>query len=156
MQVKTVIVNWLFLQNFNSFYTLYRLLLTVRKHARSLFCEESNRGPVVQSVVSLTSSLVVKMLAVLVSTIFNSRVFLLKKNISSYCKSCSHSFSKSICVYAIFNDRSFNDTLTNDIICFEQLGPVFIFYSFLLSICSRSSSLLQELIFYEYISHKKT
>ena len=37
-------------------------------------------GPVVESFVSLTSSLVVKMLTVLVSTIFNSQVFLLKKN----------------------------------------------------------------------------
>ena len=35
-------------------------------------------GPVVQSIVSLTSSLVVKMLTVLVSTISNSQVFLLK------------------------------------------------------------------------------
>ena len=32
-------------------------------------------------------------------------------------------FSKNISVYAIFNDQSFNDTLTNDIISFEQLGP---------------------------------
>ena len=37
------------------------------------------QGPVVQSAVSLTSSLVVKMLTVLVSTIANSQVFLLKK-----------------------------------------------------------------------------
>ena len=36
-------------------------------------------GPVVQSVISLTSSLVVKMLTVLVSTISNSQAFLLKK-----------------------------------------------------------------------------
>ena len=36
-------------------------------------------GPVVQSVVSLTSLLVVKMLTALVSTISNSQVFLLKK-----------------------------------------------------------------------------
>ena len=36
-------------------------------------------GPVVQNFVSLTSSLVVKMLTVLVSTISNSQVFLLKK-----------------------------------------------------------------------------
>ena len=36
-------------------------------------------GPVVQSIVSLTSSLVVKMLNVLVSTISNSQVFLLQK-----------------------------------------------------------------------------
>ena len=32
-------------------------------------------------------------------------------------------FSKNISVYAIFNDQSFNDMLTNDIISFEQLGP---------------------------------
>ena len=31
---------------------------------------------------------------------------------------------KYICVYAIVNDQSFNDTLTNDIASFEQLGPV--------------------------------
>ena len=41
--------------------------------------ESKIQGPVVQSVVSLTSSLVVKMLTVLVSTIPNSQVFLLKK-----------------------------------------------------------------------------
>ena len=45
----------------------------------------------------------VKMLTVLVSTIFNSQ--------------------KNISVHAIFNDQSFNDTLTNDIVSFEQLGP---------------------------------
>ena len=28
-----------------------------------------------------------------------------------------------ISIYAIFNDQSFNDTLTNDIVSFEQLGP---------------------------------
>ena len=33
-------------------------------------------------------------------------------------------FSKNISVYAIFNDQSFNDTLTNEIVSFEQLGPV--------------------------------
>ena len=39
------------------------------------------------------------------------------------CKSYSHFFSKNISVYAIFNDQSFNDTLTNNIASFEQLGP---------------------------------
>ena len=28
-------------------------------------------------------------------------------------------------MYAIFNDQGFNDTLTNDIVSFEQLGPDF-------------------------------
>ena len=32
-------------------------------------------------------------------------------------------FHKNISVYAIFNDQRFNDTLTNDIVSFEQLGP---------------------------------
>ena len=36
---------------------------------------------------------------------------------SSFCK------CKNIIIYAIFNDQSLNDTFTNDIISFEQLGP---------------------------------
>ena len=32
-------------------------------------------------------------------------------------------FSKNICIYAIFNDQSFNDILINDMVSFEQLGP---------------------------------
>ena len=31
--------------------------------------------------------------------------------------------AKNISMYAIFNDQSFNDTLTIDIDSFEQLGP---------------------------------
>ena len=32
-------------------------------------------------------------------------------------------FSKSNSLYAIFNDQSFKDTLTDNIVSFEQLGP---------------------------------
>ena len=64
------------------------------------------------------------MLTVLVSTISNSQVFLLKKFCK--CKSYSHFLSKNIGIYAIFNEPSFNDTLTNDIVSFEQLGPDFL------------------------------
>ena len=74
-----------------------------------------DQGPVVQSVVSLTSLLVVKMFTVLVSTISNSQVFLLQFFFFF--------FSKHISVFAIFNDQSFNNTLTNDIVSFEQLDP---------------------------------
>ena len=54
------------------------------KHISAVKVARSNKqieklGPVVQSHVSLTSSLVVKLLTVLVSTISNSQVFLLKK-----------------------------------------------------------------------------
>ena len=48
---------------------IYFLLLYIRE----------TPGPVVQSIVSLMSLLVVKMLTALVSTIPNSQVFLLKK-----------------------------------------------------------------------------
>ena len=74
----------------------------------------------------------VKMLTVLVSTVSNSQVFLLK-NVSSFCrcKSYSHFFSKNISVYAIFKDQSFNDMLTKDIVSFEQLGPENYFLLFL-------------------------
>ena len=41
------------------------------------------------------------------------------KNVKSY----SHFFSKNVGIYPIFNDQRFNDTLTNNIISFEQLGP---------------------------------
>ena len=32
-------------------------------------------------------------------------------------------FCKNISIYAVLNDQSFNDTLTKDIVSFEQLGP---------------------------------
>ena len=53
------------------------------------------------------------------------------------CKSYSHLFSKNISIFAIFNDQSFNYTLTNDIVRFEQLGPEFyvFFFFFVLFFC---------------------
>ena len=80
-------------------------------------------GPVVQSAVSLTSSLVVKMLTALVSTISKSQVFLLTKMWVAFVnvKATHIFFSKNNSVYAIFNDQCFNDSLTNDIVSFEQL-----------------------------------
>ena len=53
----------------------------------------------------------VKMLTVLVSTILISQVFLLT-NVSSFCILLIF-FRKNIRVYAIFNNQSFNDTLTH-------------------------------------------
>ena len=58
---------------------LYNVLLTVIKPqiiAQNMRCVQD---PVVQSIVSLTSSLVVEMLTVLVSIISKSQVFLVKK-----------------------------------------------------------------------------
>ena len=73
----------------------------------------NNQGPVVQSIVSLTSTLVVKILTVLVSTLSNSQVFFAEKIFSA----------KNISIYAIFSDQSFNDRLTNDIVSFIQQSP---------------------------------
>ena len=63
----------------------------------------------------------VKMLIVPVSTISNSQVSCLK-NVSSFCK-MHFVFIINIRVYAVLNDQTFNDKLTDDIVSFEQLGP---------------------------------
>ena len=65
----------------------------------------------------------VKMLTVLVSTISNSQVFLLKKNVSSF---IFFFCCKNISVYAKFNNQSFiiNSMLSYDTVSFEQLGPI--------------------------------
>ena len=85
--------------------------------------EAQLQGPVIQSIVSLTNSLVVKMLTSLVSTciISDSQVCFAEK---MWVHEAIHIFfSKNIGIYAIFNDKNFNDLLTNDIVSFEQLGP---------------------------------
>ena len=70
----------------------------------------------------------VKMLTILVNIISNLQLFLLKKceKLLQMQKLLTFFFSKNISIYAIFNDQRFNDTLTNDIVSFEQLGPEFI------------------------------
>ena len=77
-------------------------------------------GPVVQSVVSLTSSLRVIPLTVLVVSVHNILIFF-AKNVSSL--SYSHFFSKKFQHICVSLDVNFNESLTNDIVSFEQLGP---------------------------------
>ena len=79
-------------------------------------------GPAVQSVVSLTSSLRVIPLTVLADSIYNILIFLLK-NVSSLAKAThivSANKNQHICVSL---DVNFNESLTNDIVSFEQPGP---------------------------------
>ena len=72
-------------------------------------------GPVVQSIVNCFSKYNIVFTGIFAET-----------NVSSFCKCKSylHCFSKNISIYmyAIFSDQSFNDTLTNNIVSFEQLG----------------------------------
>ena len=37
-------------------------------------------------------------------------------------------FQQNITVYALFNDQSFNDMLTNDVVSFEQLGSCILYH----------------------------
>ena len=78
------------------------------------------QGPVVQSFVSLTSSLRIISLTVLADSIYNILIFFLKK---CDCKSYSHFFSKKFQHICVSLDVNFNESLTNDIVSFEQLGP---------------------------------
>ena len=66
------------------------------------------QGPVVQSVVSLTSSLRVISLTVLADSIYNILIFFAEKKFQHICVSL---------------DVTFNESLTNDVVSFEQLGP---------------------------------
>ena len=81
----------------------YLIKVSTVCHSASSFSPSTSffkyQGPVVQSVVSLTSSLVVKILTVLVSTVSNSQVFLLK-NVSSFANAkATHIFSAKILAY---------------------------------------------------------
>ena len=58
--------------------TLYFLVISISIH-REIHSIEKDLGRLFQSIVSLTSLLVVKMLTALESTISNPQVFLLKK-----------------------------------------------------------------------------
>ena len=63
------------------------------------------------------------MLTVLVR---NSQVFFAEINVNSKMQKLLTFFSaKYINIYALFHDQSFNDTLINDIVSFEQLGHDF-------------------------------
>ena len=79
------------------------------------------QGPVVQSIVSLMSSLRVISLTVLADSIHNILIFFAEK--ATHCKSYSHFFSKKFQHVCVSLDENFNELLTNDVVSFEQLGP---------------------------------
>ena len=75
-----------------------------------------HQGPVVQSIISLTSSLRGQLLSVL--QLYNQICwnFLLKK----WEKSFSHFFNKKYWCNSDINIWNFNETLTNDVVSFEH------------------------------------
>ena len=85
-------------------------------------CNESAKyqGPIVQSVVSLTSSLRVILLNVLADSMYNILIFFAEK---LHCKSYSHFFSKKFQHICVSLNVNFNELLTNDAVSIEQLGP---------------------------------
>ena len=82
-------------------------------------------GPVVQSVVRLTSSLRVISLTVLADSIYNILIFFAEKMWVAFAlqKLFTFSSAKKIQHICVSLDENFNETLTNDIVSLEQLGP---------------------------------
>ena len=83
-----------------------------------------NQGPVVQRVVSLTSSLRVIPLTVLADSKHNILIFFAEKNVSSFCiAKATHIFSAKNFSIFLSLDVNFKELLTKDVVSFEQLGP---------------------------------
>ena len=82
-------------------------------------------GPVVQSAISLTSLLRVISLTVLADSIYNILIFFADKMWVAFAKA-THIFSaKNFSIFELSLDVNFNESLTNDVVSFEQLGPGF-------------------------------
>ena len=90
-----------------------------------LQCEKNVlQGPVVQSIVSLTSSLRVISLTVLADLIHSILIFFVEKMWVAFALQKLLTFFQQrfqhICVSL---DVNFNESWTNDVVSFEQLGP---------------------------------
>ena len=87
-------------------------------------CDIKSQSPVVQSVVSLTSSLSVISLTVLADSIYNILIFFAEKMWVAFAlQKLLTFFSKKFQHICVSLDVNFNESLTNDIVSFEQLGP---------------------------------
>ena len=83
-----------------------------------------NLGPVVQSVVSLTSSLRVISLTVLADSVYNILIFFAEKMCVAFVlQKLLTFFSKNFQHICISLNVNFHKSLINDIVKFEQLGP---------------------------------
>ena len=83
-------------------------------------------GPVVQSVISLMSSLRVISLTVLADSIYNILIFFAEKMWVAFAlQKLLTFFRKKFQRICVSLDVNFNESLTNDVVSFEQLGPDF-------------------------------
>ena len=88
------------------------------------YWKDDNQGPVVQSVVSLMSSFRVISLTILADSIYSILIFFAEKMWVASALQKQHTFfSKKFQHICISLDVNFNESLTNDIVSFEQLGP---------------------------------
>ena len=82
------------------------------------------QGPVVQTVVSLTSSLRAISLTVLADSIYNIVIYFAEKMWVAFAlQKLLTFFSKKIQRICVSLDVNFNGLITNDVVSFEQLGP---------------------------------
>ena len=86
------------------------------------------QDPVVQSIVSLTISLRHKFVKQISAKVTNTLLFFVEKNVRILCSAKdSHIFStKNNSVFVILMFEILTETLTNDVVSFEQLGPGFV------------------------------
>ena len=62
----------------------------------------------------------------LADSIHNILIFFAEKNVNAlHCKSYSHFFNKKFQHICVSFEVNFNESLTNDVVSFEQLGPDF-------------------------------
>ena len=93
---------------------MYKVVLKWRNPLGTV-SRNNYQGPVVQSAISLTSLLRVISLTVLADSIYNILIF--------FAESYSHFSAKKFQHICVSLDVNFNESLTKDVISFEQLGP---------------------------------
>ena len=127
LDIRLSNVVWLNIRMLNVEYlaNLTQLLRTKMGCKEEPPCKD--QGPVVQSVVSLKSSLRVILLTVLADSIYNIPIFFAEQIWVAFVKATHIFFSKKkqkkkqhICVSL---DVKYNESLTNDVVSFKQLGP---------------------------------
>ena len=105
----------------NQFYSCKILLLILMLQNQTIGL--TNQVPVVQSVASLTSSLRVISLTVLADSINNILIFFAERKCEY-----SHFFSKKFQHICVSLDVNFNESSTNDVVSFEQVGPELLYF----------------------------